>query len=564
MKAAPRSAPALFLEFPLLKREFIGLLRTRRAFWLLVLTVAVSILPPLLAWPGSDNAVNAAYRNRWTFLAFVLAQLIAALLVIPAFTAGAISGERERGSYELLYTTLLSPFSIVVSKALASVGYVSILLLASAPSMCVLFLLGGIDFNVLLSAYAATFAAVLSSAIVCLTVSMRSRRTAASAVRGVVWVVFWQFGLMMLYALALWLLFQGRTPLAGMLWVAYSLSPFPSLVALVGAGPGVPLGEMLGGYFTYAALLSGLHFAYLLYRAAKPDFERSPAGQRRRMRRGAGARTAGVRRSLFTRWLLKRELGNPVFEKEVRAEFFGRLWFRRLVFWVAFAVLFLVTCIENQVEVVLAPPLFIATAAILLLAPAIVSTSIPREIEQGNLDLLRGTLVPMERIARGKALAGLYSLLGVVGAAMVVLVVRLPVVPYDSKRDADLGVLGLAIAAVVLPLTLCFASGLGLLFGAISKRSVGAMVGAYAALAVIIALLPAILGGVFSVNYSLPDDFVAVGLNPFAVIGNAIFDFRGEGVASALAVFSAAYGGGGVLLCLLGEAAFKRLRERDR
>ena len=34
----------VFLEFPLLKREFVGLLRTRRAFWLTLFLVALANL----------------------------------------------------------------------------------------------------------------------------------------------------------------------------------------------------------------------------------------------------------------------------------------------------------------------------------------------------------------------------------------------------------------------------------------------------------------------------------------------------------------------------------------
>ena len=53
-----------------------------------------------------------------------------ALLVVPAFTAGAVAGERERHTFELLYTTPLSPFSIVAGKVIASTGYLLLLLVA--------------------------------------------------------------------------------------------------------------------------------------------------------------------------------------------------------------------------------------------------------------------------------------------------------------------------------------------------------------------------------------------------------------------------------------------------
>ncbi len=45
-------------EFPLLKRELLGLLRTQRAFWLLVGAVGLSSLVPLAFWPGADGLIR--------------------------------------------------------------------------------------------------------------------------------------------------------------------------------------------------------------------------------------------------------------------------------------------------------------------------------------------------------------------------------------------------------------------------------------------------------------------------------------------------------------------------
>ena len=91
-------------EFPLLKRELVGLLRTRRAFWLLISAVAISSVVLLLTWPNFwESAPQDPHRNAARFRDFILTQLIVSLLFTPAFTATAFTVEREERTFELLY-----------------------------------------------------------------------------------------------------------------------------------------------------------------------------------------------------------------------------------------------------------------------------------------------------------------------------------------------------------------------------------------------------------------------------------------------------------------------------
>jgi ABC-type transport system involved in multi-copper enzyme maturation permease subunit len=221
-------------EFPFIKREFVGLLRTRPAFWLLVSTVIVSSTVTLLAWPSRESMlVSAGMRNRGVFIAFFLTQLDAVLLVIPAITSTAISGERERGTYEAFYSTLLSPAGIIFAKILAPVGYVIVVLLSCAPAVCVLYLLGGMSFGAFLRCYAVTLAAVVSAGFVCLSASMRSRRNAHAVVRGILWVLFWNVGLLFLAQLVGMLLFGSRGPQPGSTEMAVLMAVGPCLSPLV-------------------------------------------------------------------------------------------------------------------------------------------------------------------------------------------------------------------------------------------------------------------------------------------------------------------------------------------
>ena len=65
-------------------------------------------------------------------------------------------------------------------------------------------------------------------------------------------------------------------------------------------------------------------------------------------------------------------------------------------------------------------------ALLLLLVPGVAASSFPREIEQGNLDFLRGTLIPLKKVYSGKFLASIYSCSGIPLAAVTVLGAAVP------------------------------------------------------------------------------------------------------------------------------------------
>ena len=85
------------------------------------------------------------WNSRDIFGVLSVAQLILLAFVIPGLTAGTISGERERQTLNVLLTTKLTPFGIIVSKMLASSGFTVLLMLATLPLYSVVFIFGGIS-----------------------------------------------------------------------------------------------------------------------------------------------------------------------------------------------------------------------------------------------------------------------------------------------------------------------------------------------------------------------------------------------------------------------------------
>ena len=91
--------------------------------------------PALAARTGRRaSAANAsAIVGQAIFAMLSVFQLMLVAFIAPAFTAGAISLEREKQTLDLLITTPLRPGAIVVGKLLSALAFVVLMILAGDP-----------------------------------------------------------------------------------------------------------------------------------------------------------------------------------------------------------------------------------------------------------------------------------------------------------------------------------------------------------------------------------------------------------------------------------------------
>ncbi|MBN1953618.1 MAG: ABC transporter permease [Anaerolineae bacterium] len=137
---------------PLLVKELRGRMRGARAFvvltiYLLLLGCFVSLIYATIVESYSfrfPTSADMAEVGRAIFYAVSIIQLFVVTFITPAFTAGSISGERERKTYELLRTTLLSARRLVSGKLFATLTYSLLLILAAVPLQGLAFMLGGV------------------------------------------------------------------------------------------------------------------------------------------------------------------------------------------------------------------------------------------------------------------------------------------------------------------------------------------------------------------------------------------------------------------------------------
>jgi ABC-2 type transport system permease protein len=137
---------------PVLAKELRTRIRGSRALILLTVYLVITGVITMLVYAVSVPQASAftdpeAGRNigRAIFLTVMTAALIQVCIITPSLTAGTIAGEKERQSYDLLITTLLSPLQIVLGKMTAALAFAMLLIVSALPLAGLAFLFGGVS-----------------------------------------------------------------------------------------------------------------------------------------------------------------------------------------------------------------------------------------------------------------------------------------------------------------------------------------------------------------------------------------------------------------------------------
>ncbi|MEO1496840.1 MAG: ABC transporter permease subunit [Planctomycetota bacterium] len=373
---------------PVLQHELLANLRRPRAFALLFVYVALLGLVVLLAWPQQamlDMAQPVA-AQRLVGL-FFFGQYLLASLMAPSFAAGAITGEKERLSFEMLLASPLKPGAIVVGKLIAALTHLGVLILASLPIVMLCLPLGGVQVYEVLAAYVAMISTVTLFGMISLWASSFFGRTASA--------------LVVSYLLILPLAMVGV-----LLWQA--LGAQGQLRVLV-ATTVVPLGCLAA-----CVLLWRQSALRLLYPADLGSGGKEAIDLETEAEEAVGLY---LQRDEFPDKLFappKRtdflpEGANPIYDKEMRSEIFsGGTLMLRIVIQVSMLLALGVMAVCLFFLPWLAP-WHIAYVLLfnLLCGPVFSAGSVSSERERQTLDLLLVTLITPAQMLWGKLLSGL-------------------------------------------------------------------------------------------------------------------------------------------------------------
>lgn len=141
------------LSNPVLTRELRGRIRGNRALIILVVYLTITAAVTLLVHAATAGSFRGGISDpeagrsigKAIFLTVMTATLIQVCVITPSLTAGAISGEKERQTYDLLITTLLSPLQIAIGKLTAALAFALLLIMAALPLAGLSFLFGGVS-----------------------------------------------------------------------------------------------------------------------------------------------------------------------------------------------------------------------------------------------------------------------------------------------------------------------------------------------------------------------------------------------------------------------------------
>jgi ABC-type transport system involved in multi-copper enzyme maturation permease subunit len=173
-------------------KELRGRMRGRRAF--VVVTVHILLLSGF-AWMlqrineesiamtsvfGGQATFASASVGRGIFIGLLLLQTLMVAVLAPAATAGAISGEREHQTIDLLTVTPISSVAIVVGKLFSALAWIFLLILASIPVTALVFLFGGVAPDDVVRGYVVLAATAIGFGSIGIFFSAVTRRTGAS------------------------------------------------------------------------------------------------------------------------------------------------------------------------------------------------------------------------------------------------------------------------------------------------------------------------------------------------------------------------------------------------
>ncbi|HYF75871.1 MAG TPA: ABC transporter permease [Symbiobacteriaceae bacterium] len=183
---------------PVLARESRVRMRGWKAPALITLYVAVL---GFIAWfiLAVTRAVGQTFAPELGGIIFAMlgvAQFGLLVFSAPGLTAGAIAGEREKQTLDLLLITRMTPFQVVTGKLWAAVAFSLLLMFASLPVYSLLFLMGGISMSHLAQTTAVYIVTVFLLGALGLYFSSVFRRTQAAVVASYGVALGWMLALL--------------------------------------------------------------------------------------------------------------------------------------------------------------------------------------------------------------------------------------------------------------------------------------------------------------------------------------------------------------------------------
>ena len=212
------------------------------ALYLLILSlVALFIMYTNFMNPYSSTIDPQVSIGAYTGLAII--QFILIMFIVPALTAGAIAGEREKQTLDLVLCTKLRPISIITGKLFASTGQTLLLIVASLPLFSTVFLYGGISIKEIIQLFGFYIVTAVTIGCIGIFFSTYLKKTTAATVFTYGTVAFLAFGTIFIGIFYIRIFYQWN---------------YQNYLPILYANPLAGFGSLLSGQFGYVG--GGLDF----------------------------------------------------------------------------------------------------------------------------------------------------------------------------------------------------------------------------------------------------------------------------------------------------------------
>ncbi|WP_411168759.1 ABC transporter permease [Clostridium sp. MB05] len=133
---------------PVLRNESKLTVRTPRFTIMLFIYIAILSVGTLLFYNSYSNEIYASGLNMqgsvMLYIGMAVAQAVLLMFIVPSLTSTSICSEKEKQTLDILLSTRLSPFQIIIGKLLASSLKVIMLIVCTIPLYAVCALIGGV------------------------------------------------------------------------------------------------------------------------------------------------------------------------------------------------------------------------------------------------------------------------------------------------------------------------------------------------------------------------------------------------------------------------------------
>ena len=246
---------------PVVKKDVKVQARSMKICWgvfayELILALVFFLAMSIIQGESRYSTSNVYSAMVWLYPVLAVTQLIILGLVVPVRTASAISGEKERQTFDIMMTTGMSPFSVIMGKVMTAIVQGMFFVVASMPVMALSFIIGGMSWAYLFLFLGIAFLVSLFAASIGILCSSLCKKSISAVIMSYVFYL---------------LFFLGTAVPLIIYWIVvanleYSLGTVPQFVESYGANiylftllnPAVYLAEFFAGIMAGRSVVSSM------------------------------------------------------------------------------------------------------------------------------------------------------------------------------------------------------------------------------------------------------------------------------------------------------------------